>query len=52
MENPFASSNTGDIIWINPKVGSTEENKKRRPGLVISNNQFNQSTLLVVICYR
>ncbi|MGX2947114.1 type II toxin-antitoxin system PemK/MazF family toxin [Enterococcus alishanensis] len=46
----FYTPKKGDIIWMNPKAGSTEEDKKRRPGLVVSNNQFNQSTLLVVIC--
>lgn len=40
----------GDIVWINFDPASGNEIKKRRPGLVVSNYQFNKATLFSVIC--
>ena len=42
--------NKGDIVWINFDSSSGKEIQKRRPGLVVSRNDFNRKTRFAVIC--
>lgn len=40
----------GDIVWINFDPASGSEIQKRRPGLVVSRDEFNKSTMFAVVC--
>ncbi len=40
----------GDIIYLNFDPQSGHEQKGRRPGLVISNNLFNQKSSMTMVC--
>ena len=39
-----------DIVWINFSPSSGHEIKKRRPGIVVSNNNFNKRTRFCLVC--
>lgn len=40
----------GDIVWINFDPSAGKEIKKRRPALVVSENDFNNATKFAVVC--
>jgi len=40
----------GDIVEVDFNPAAGHEPKKRRPALVVSNNEFNESTSMTMIC--
>ncbi len=40
----------GDIIWIDTNPGNNVEQADQRPVLVVSKNDFNRLTNLVIVC--
>ncbi len=40
----------GDLAWINFEPQAGREQSKNRPGLVLTNREFNISTGLLVVC--
>ncbi|GEQ33362.1 type II toxin-antitoxin system PemK/MazF family toxin [Marinilactibacillus psychrotolerans] len=52
-ENKYSRDNTpkqGDIVWINFDPSKGKEIKKKRPALILSTDEYNKATGMIVVC--
>lgn len=52
-ENKYSRNNTpkqGDIVWINFDLSKGKEIKKKRPALILSTDEYNKATGMIVVC--
>ena len=52
-ENKYSRDNTpkqGDIVWINFDPSKGKEIKKKRPELILSTDEYNKATGMIVVC--
>lgn len=52
-ENKYSRNNTpkqGDIVWINFDPSKGKEIKKKRPALILSTDEYNKATGMIVVC--